>query len=141
MAPWRPPQRRDVTDAVSAGTLSILDDFGTIAAAVIVNHDFDPFNTPINPWMVDCPASEAAIVHVLATAPEYRGTGIAHELLIHVIDTLRSQNMRTVRLEVAAYNTPAVKLYESCGFIPIIVTRRCWGGVMTDAIAMELPLI
>lgn len=134
------PDEKMVSDAVSAGELTIADDEGAIAAAVIVDHSFDESTAPGIPWTVACAQDEAAVVHVLAAAPAYRGTGIARELLLHVIDTARSQNMRTVRLGVAINNTPAVKLYESCGFTPIIVAKRFWGGILVDAMTMELPL-
>ena len=129
-----------LANAVSAGTLTVSEDTNSIAAAVIVNHVFENPESYDLPWLVDCPRDEALVVHVLATAPDYRGAGIARDLLFHVIDTARSQNMRSLRLEAAVNNTPAVKLYESCGFIPIIVVKRFWGDGLVDAVAMERPL-
>ena len=134
------PGTEMLMNAVSAGTLTVSEDNGTIASAVIVNHVFEDPTSYDLPWLIDCSRDEALVVHVLATAPEYRGAGIARDLLFHVIDTARSQNMRSMRLEVAENNTPAVKLYESCGFIPIIVVKRFWGSRLVDAVAMEHPL-
>ena len=48
--------------------------------------------------------------------------------------------MRSVRLGVASNNTPAVKLYTSCGFHRIIEAKRLYGDVLVDAITFELPL-
>ena len=140
---WRrglQPSKKMLEDAVSAGQLTIADDNGTIAAAVVANHDYDDSTAPGLPWLVDCPQEDALIVHVLASAPEYRGTGTARDLLIHVIDTARSQNVRSMRLGAASNNTPAVKLYDGCGFHRIIEAKRLYGDVLVDAITFELPL-
>ena len=134
------PDREMLAEAVSAGECMIADDCGTIAAASFVNHDFDDSTAPNIPWIVDCAQDETAFVHVLAAAPSYRGTGTARSLLLHLIDTLRASGMRSVRLEAASFNTPAVKLYGSCGFIPIMVVKRLYGDAEVDAIVFELPL-
>ena len=48
--------------------------------------------------------------------------------------------MRSVRLGVASNNTPAVKLYTSCGFHRIIEAKCQYGDALVDAITFELPL-
>ena len=133
-------ERRRAELARLSDERTFADDNGTIAAAVIANHDYDDSTAPDLPWTVDCSWADSIVIHVLAAARAYRGTGVARDLLVHVIDTARSQNMRSLRLEAAVNNTPAVKLYESCGFIPIIVVKRFWGDGLVDAVAMERPL-
>lgn len=134
------PDGKMLADAIGEGALTIAEDGGAIAAAVIANHDLDGATGPELPWLVDCPQEKAVIIHVLAANPAYRGTGIARQLLLHVIDEARAADMASVRLSAALNNTPAVKLYESCGFIRIIESRQFWGGVMVDAVSLELPL-
>ncbi|MDO5106887.1 MAG: N-acetyltransferase [Coriobacteriaceae bacterium] len=134
------PDDKMIADAVSAGQLTVADDNGTIAAAVIANRAYDDSTAPDLPWLVECPQEEAIVLHVLAAAPEYRGTGVARDLLVHVIDTARSQNMRSMRLGAASNNTPAVKLYDSGGFHRIIDAKRLYGDVLVEAITFELPL-
>ena len=134
------PSKKMLEDAVSAGQLTIADDNGTIAAAVVANHDYDDSTAPDLPWTVDCSWADSSVIHVLAAARAYRGTGVARDLLVHVIDTARSQNMRSVRLGVASNNTPAVKLYTSCGFHHIIEAKCRYGDALVDAITFELPL-
>ena len=134
------PSKKMLEDAVSAGQLTIADDNGTIAAAVIANHDYDDSTAPDLPWTVDCSWADSIVIHVLAAARAYRGTGVARDLLVHVIDTARSQNVRSMRLGAASNNTPAVKLYDGCGFHRIIEAKRLYGDVLVDAITFELPL-
>lgn len=134
------PDEEMLSCAIDEGALTIACDKGSIAAAVIVNHETDGATIFELPWLVGCSPDEAAIVHVLAAAPPYRGTGVARDLLLHVADEARRAGVRALRLSVARNNTPAVKLYQSCGFIHIIESRQPWGGALVDAASMELPL-
>lgn len=140
---WRRGQHPScemIAQAIDEGTLTVCDDGGTIAAAVIVSHDYDASATPDMPWTVDCTDDEMLVIHVLAAAPAYRGTGIARKLLAHVIDEARNAGMSAMRLGAAANNTPAVKLYESCGFYRILESRQVFGDVEVDCVTLELPL-
>jgi len=51
-------------------------------------------------------------------APESRGTGIAVELVEHVLDWAYQRRMRVV-LSVEPGNDRAARLYEKCGFVEI----------------------
>lgn len=134
------PTEAQIADAIAAQTLTIVDDGGAIAAAVIVNHDYDVSTDPEMPWSVDCAQDEAVIIHVLAVSPAYRGGGVARELLSHVLDEARATGMRSVRLGAALSNTPAVRLYERSGFQRVIVAEKMFGDVKVDAVVFELPL-
>ena len=52
----------------------------------------------------------------LAVLPEYRRNGVAKQLVLELVDHLKSQNVRCLTLEVRASNEPAIKLYECLGF-------------------------
>lgn len=50
--------------------------------------------------------------------PQYRGRGIARELVLAVLDAARAiQGTQVVQLTVTDSNTAAVQLYQSCGFV------------------------
>jgi ribosomal protein S18 acetylase RimI-like enzyme len=51
-------------------------------------------------------------------APEARGSGASTALIHAVVDWARAAGYRTVRLEVADTNEPAVRLYSRLGFVP-----------------------
>lgn len=58
-------------------------------------------------------AKDMGMVEFVATAPEYRGKGVATTIIRHIFDqTPRRQYV----LEVADTNTTAVQLYERLGF-------------------------
>ena len=134
------PDEEMLARAIAEDALTLADDDGVIAAAIIVDHETDGATVPELPWRVACPPEKAVIIHVLAAAPAYRGTGIARALLEHAIEEARAAGMQTARISVAMNNLPAMRLYESCGFVRIVESVQLWGGVLVDALSLELPL-
>jgi ribosomal protein S18 acetylase RimI-like enzyme len=49
----------------------------------------------------------------------HHGSGLARELMQHVIDTARNLGMREVWLGVWERNPRAIRFYEKCGFIDV----------------------
>ena len=56
------------------------------------------------------------ITNVMIT-PMYRGRGIARQMLTDLLDRGRKLGADDFTLEVRAGNEPAIKLYESLGFV------------------------
>jgi len=60
-----------------------------------------------------------AVLFGMVVLPEVRGRGIARALVEAVLADARSTpGTRIVQLTVTESNTPARRLYESCGFLP-----------------------
>ena len=55
-------------------------------------------------------------VTTVGVSPEHRRRSLAKRLMAQVEDGFRKRNVRLVRLEVRALNTPAQKLYENLGY-------------------------
>lgn len=56
-------------------------------------------------------------------APEARRHGVGAALVRAVVDWARSESYRRVILNVGEANAPAIRLYESCGFVATGKTR------------------
>ncbi|WP_139490563.1 GNAT family N-acetyltransferase [Brevibacillus dissolubilis] len=56
-------------------------------------------------------------IYELYVFPEYRGKGIAKELMTEGISALREEGYEEIRLNVFAGNQGAKRLYESLGFL------------------------
>ena len=48
---------------------------------------------------------------------EYRGKGVGYELMINVLEKIKSENVEKIELTVNPLNLAGVKLYKKCGFI------------------------
>ena len=51
--------------------------------------------------------------------PRYRGQGFAKQMLAHLGEYARQQELALLRLETGIYQTEAIKLYERMGFVRI----------------------
>ncbi len=60
-----------------------------------------------------------ADIETVFVIPEARRNGVAKELILKALDSIKEQKIDRVLLEVRDGNAPARKLYESCGFIEI----------------------
>lgn len=52
----------------------------------------------------------------MAVVPEARKTGVGRALMAQLLDDAKTRGERTMVLEVIEQNSPAVRLYEGCGF-------------------------
>lgn len=78
---------------------------GRLASATIVTRDRTRY------------ATGDAFVAFSMTAPEWKRHGLARLGLLHVIALLRARGEPRVHLLVTCANIPAVRLYESLGFV------------------------
>jgi ribosomal protein S18 acetylase RimI-like enzyme len=59
--------------------------------------------------------TEYAMIHDVWVQPEHRRAGVARALTLTAIDRFRAKSVTQVRLETAALNEPARRLFASCG--------------------------
>jgi ribosomal-protein-alanine N-acetyltransferase len=85
-----------------------------------------------NYWLV---TTELHIL-AIATHPDFRGRGIAGELLEHVLDRARQTGCSLATLEVRRSNVPAIALYERAGFKTVHVRARYYQDDNEDALVM-----
>jgi len=57
-----------------------------------------------------------AEIQRLYVRPEYRGTGLARQISLALMDGARASGFHTIRLDTARQLTGAIKLYQSLGF-------------------------
>jgi GNAT superfamily N-acetyltransferase len=74
----------------------------------------------------------------MAVAPQAQGQGIGRALLTAVIDEARRSGVRRLSLETNRVLTPAIRLYESCGFQHIPADRVHPSPYARSDVAMEL---
>ncbi len=78
-------------------------------------------------WQVEAAAEEAAVVHLFALHPDFRGRHLARPFLAAVEDTLRNEGVRAVRLDTLVDNLGAQRTYEALGFANLGRARLNYG--------------
>lgn len=86
-------------------------------------------------------AGEAHVLN-LCVREEFRCRGIGGKLLEHLMDVARASNVAEAFLEVRPSNTPAIRLYQSQGFVQIGVRRGYYqaAGGREDAVVLRRKL-
>jgi ribosomal-protein-alanine N-acetyltransferase len=79
---------------------------------------------------------EEAEVQTIGVHPDSQGRGLGRALLA---DLLRQAGDRRVLLEVRTDNEPAIRLYESVGFVRIGLRRKYYRPSGADAYTMHRP--
>lgn len=82
---------------------------------------------------------EDAQILDIAVAQEQRGRGVARLLMDYAIAIARDKGAELLALEVRSTNSPAIALYEQCGFVRTAVRQKYYEG-RDDALLMELKI-
>jgi ribosomal-protein-alanine N-acetyltransferase len=86
-------------------------------------------------------AGEAHVLN-LCVREEFRCRGIGGKLLEHLLDVSRDAGVAEAFLEVRPSNTPAIRLYQSQGFVQIGIRRGYYqaAGGREDAVVLRRQL-
>ena len=76
----------------------------------------------------------------VATAPEYRGYGIAKQLIEKILEIFRDKDLDYLTLEVRPSNVSALALYEKLGFREVGRRKKYYKDPVEDALLLTLFL-
>ena len=88
---------------------------------------------------VFAPGAAEADVLTVGVVPNYRGQGIARQLMALLTNWAHNQGSTAMMLEVKVDNAEAIGLYESLGYSKLN-TRKDYFGPGVDALVMRLEL-
>ena len=77
-------------------------------------------------------------IMTIATAPEFRGQGVAKKLISVMAEMLKEKELRWLTLEVRPSNAQAVGLYQALGFREVGRRPRYYKKPTEDALLMTL---
>lgn len=63
-------------------------------------------------------------IGMMGVHPDYRGNKLGKNVVLHGMNYLKSKGAMSIELEVDEWNTPALNIYQSIGFVP--VHRTLW---------------
>ena len=109
------PIRREAEIGVSEGNLFILKIDDKIAGSVVLNHEQGEVYNQVT-WGVEAGPHEVILINTLVVHPDFWGRGVATKLMDFAKDYAIQHRAKAIRLDVAIQNTPAIALYEKCGY-------------------------
>ena len=115
---WRKgiyPVRQNAMDGIDNNNLFVAKYNGTIVGSVILSHEPEAAYKEAK-WEFESDYSDVIVIHTLAVHPEYLKCGVGENLMNFALQYAREHHMKSIRLDVYEKNTPAIKLYEKCGF-------------------------
>lgn len=109
------PSKELIENSLKNKQLMVAETDGKIAAAVIINHDYDDLYNEIN-WGIDAEKEKVTVIHGLRVLPEFSRKGIAKTMMKTVIENCREEGQKAIRLDMIEGNIPAQKLYLGLNF-------------------------
>lgn len=88
---------------------------GKIVGSIILNHkQEEAFGQVV--WGIEADESQIIVIHTLVVHPKFMKQGISQKLMDFAKDYSTQKAMKSIRLDVAIQNMPAISLYEKCGY-------------------------
>ena len=108
------PSRKMLEDFIQEDALTIGIEEGVILSSFALNDRF-PEEWKLGHWS-EYPESSIYALHSLAVKPGNKRRGLGLGAVLEAIETARRDGRKTIRLDVAAHNTIARKMYDKAGF-------------------------
>lgn len=109
------PVRQDAVNGINNKTLYVARYDEKIVGTIILNHKPETayFNAK---WAFESDYSDVFVIHTFAIHPKFIKFGVGRLLMDFAEKRSIESNAKAIRLDVYENNTPAIKLYEKCGF-------------------------
>jgi ribosomal protein S18 acetylase RimI-like enzyme len=109
------PIRETAVSGIENNNLFVLKVNNEIAGSIILNHKQESAYSQVN-WGIEAAPKEIIVIHTLVVNPKYIKNGIGKKLMDFVKKYGVERGIKTIRLDVSIHNTPAISLYEKCGY-------------------------
>ena len=110
------PTRKTAGDGLADSTLFICVQDNRTIGTVILNAIQEAAYKDAD-WTIEARGDEVLVVHTLAVHPAFMGQGVASALLAFALQYAAQIGAKSIRLDVAVRNTPAISLYEKAGYV------------------------
>ena len=109
------PIRETAASGIADNSLFVLRINNEIAGSVILNHEPEAAYYQVE-WDVETDYRDILVVRTLVVHPKYMKHGVGRKLMDFAKDYGCEEGMKAIRLDVSIHNTPAIELYERCGY-------------------------
>lgn len=123
------PTGKTAQDALSTGSLYVLDDSDKICASIILNQ-IQPEKYAEIKWNYIVRPEEVLVIHLLCVPPSKSGLGYGTEMMKFAVQKGRQMNCKVIRLDTGLQNKPAIALYKKFGFKITASSNMAIGGII-----------
>lgn len=109
------PTREDALTGIEDSTLFVARSDHKITGSIILNHKYENGYDSVT-WQYKGDYRSVFVIHTLVVHPNFTKSGIGRQLMYFAERFARQNNIKTIRLDVYENNTPAINLYENCGY-------------------------
>lgn len=109
------PIRETAVNGIQNNSLFVLKINNVIAGSIILNHEPETAYAKVT-WGIDADYKDVIVIHTLVVHPKYMKIGVGEKLMNFAKRYSIEQKIKTIRLDVSIHNTPAISLYEKCGY-------------------------
>ena len=122
------PTRQTARDAITCGSMYVMERSGTLVAAGKIDHIQPPSYTDIN-WSIPAVEHEVLVLHTLVVHPDYSGQGIAKTFIRAYENMAAEKGCTCLRIDTNARNTRARSLYKRLGYTERGIIPCCFNGI------------
>ena len=126
--PAEDPTRQTARDAITCGSMYVMERSGTLVAAGKIDHIQPPSYTDIN-WSIPAVEHEVLVLHTLVVHPDYSGEGIAKTFIRAYENMAAEKGCTCLRIDTNARNTRARSLYKRLGYTERGIIPCCFNGI------------
>lgn len=109
------PIRQDAVVGIQEGCLYVATEHNQIIGSMILRHKPEPAYYTAT-WQRDLDYSEVLVIYTLVVCPKKLQEGIGQRMLEYAEQYAKGKKIKALRLDVYEKNTPAIRLYQKCGY-------------------------
>ena len=109
------PTREDAEGGLREGSLFVAVEEEEIIGSMILRHQPEPAYLTA-PWQAALADEEVLVLHTFVVHPQKLRHGIGGKMLAFAAQYGKDTGVKALRLDVYEQNSPAIRLYERCGY-------------------------
>lgn len=109
------PIRQDAVNGINEECLFVATVNNEIVGSMILRHQPEAAYSLVT-WQEIMDDSDVLVIYTFVVNPKYLKHGIGRKMLDFASKYATDTKMKALRLDVYEKNTPAISLYESCGY-------------------------
>lgn len=109
------PIRETAVSGIKNNNLFVLKINNKIAGSIILNNNQETAYSQVI-WGIQADDKDIVVIHTLVVHPKYMENGVGSKLMDFAKSYSIKQEKKAIRLDVSIHNSPAITLYEKCGY-------------------------